>query len=1053
MVKLSLPTDKFQAIEKLPNPSFIKCIVYKGRNEETKENVLIWRLTQPSESELNSIKKSFFHSCFLKVKETFTNENKGHFFITNQPRLGSLTEYLKNHGPLSESGIRSVMKQLLEVADFLQKQQLVHLCFDVENIFVEEVLDEKENNAEIKIKISPFGLLQHCCSFCSEKQDSKKNDSCYTTDYCKHIRDLALSLLMVLLALLRGKRRSETLLEKSEIAQDEYRRETEALANELMLKAFCGNVEYSVDADIKYPFKSLLEFKHHHFSPRSISEASLNSAFSDNNEKSIASAPTMTQQQPPCFQRAPSEVFQTRAPSRTGELKNGINRSITSLRSMKSSKSMKSGKSVKSTKSGKSGSMVDGTRWPLPKLPVEQRVCRVTDYGRFIYDTSEKTIFEFTNGTGMVQGICEVQQTPDQKQKLKLFKPLKSGPLPSQNEDLVKHAETPTKEFDSSSKLDSTAICLYHMICNDIEAFLSHTAAWILRAPFAIPGAVGMIMHSGDVQLTFGEHNSTYFRKMDSDEIVTKNGGPELSLEQLEVFEAVSLVLESHRSAWQNFSFIRSLKTDLTCYLSPIGPIFPINPGFVLLQPQVCVEDQYKESLEEFNRFRIHMALPGFQKFNQRFFIHHQVSSDSVFKVYKCMEKESHSAFFCLVRDFVKEEEIEQDFRDFFLNCTKNMVLHQNLHSFIEVFSDKKETFSALVTEEENWTLFKKYVKFQKDKYFEAHFGNTREKIEESQNDSEEEFDVIQNKDDRESTSGSWEAVVDERGEFDRSMSEYFQNSEKEEDSYEIGGNYDISEVRTDIEDETGSVEMTVEDNNEARIVVEDNKVETTIEEYNEIAEQVPDKEIKNNSQFTGLKNPESISAKSFGYKIPSLKFIFNSKPVLNSENGIIEYGKDFFVFVRTNKKEKFIVFINLVKDFDEISNVVFEVNCGKLMFNHISEVNSEVIFALSSISVAIYDVLSKTITVAIKNPGNIDGLTVEIFGNNGIKYIYKNSVLHIRNAASVFSRTKDAPEILSKNYGKITSEILLNSFQDIRDAIKIQDSVLSKRVQMTFYF
>ena len=74
----------------------------------------------------------------------------------------------------------------------------------------------------------------------------------------------------------------------------------------------------------------------------------------------------------------------------------------------------------------------------------------------------------------------------------------------------MKHHDVPIKEFDSPSKLDSTAICLYHMICNDIEAFLSHTAAWILRAPFAIPGAVGMIMHSGDVQLTFGEP-SEYF--------------------------------------------------------------------------------------------------------------------------------------------------------------------------------------------------------------------------------------------------------------------------------------------------------------------------------------------------------------------------------------------------------------------------------------------------------------------------------------------------------------------------------------------------------------
>ena len=98
--------------------------------------------------------------------------------------------------------------------------------------------------------MSPFGLLQHECKFCGEKSEVKNpDDAFYATDYCKHIRDLSLSLLTVMLCLLRGQKRKEILLSASEVAQDEYRRETEALANELMLKAFCGNVEYSVDCE------------------------------------------------------------------------------------------------------------------------------------------------------------------------------------------------------------------------------------------------------------------------------------------------------------------------------------------------------------------------------------------------------------------------------------------------------------------------------------------------------------------------------------------------------------------------------------------------------------------------------------------------------------------------------------------------------------------------------------------------------------------------------------------------------------------------------------
>lgn len=86
------------------------------------------------------------------------------------------------------------------------------------------------------------------------------------------------------------------------------------------------------------------------------------------------------------------------------------------------------------------------------------------------------------------------------------------------------------------------------------------------------------------------------------------NNGPELGDEQYEVFEAVSMVLEAHRNAWVAFPFIRMLKTDIACHLSLPAPIFPINSSqcapIVLVRPQVHynTDDQYRESLEEFNR-------------------------------------------------------------------------------------------------------------------------------------------------------------------------------------------------------------------------------------------------------------------------------------------------------------------------------------------------------------------------------------------------------------------------------------------------------------------
>uniref|UniRef100_A0A914PJQ7 Uncharacterized protein n=1 Tax=Panagrolaimus davidi TaxID=227884 RepID=A0A914PJQ7_9BILA len=103
-----------------------------------------------------------------------------------------------------------------------------------------------------------------------------------------------------------------------------------------------------------------------------------------------------------------------------------------------------------------------------------------------------------------------------------------------------------------------------------------------------------------------------YWRKHNSSEIISLNNGGELGDEQIEVFEAISQVLEAHRTAWVSYSFIRMLKTDLSCHLALPSPIFPINhqqcgggiAPYMLVRPQVHynTDEQYLESLEEFNR-------------------------------------------------------------------------------------------------------------------------------------------------------------------------------------------------------------------------------------------------------------------------------------------------------------------------------------------------------------------------------------------------------------------------------------------------------------------
>ena len=128
----------------------------------------------------------------------------------------------------------------------------------------------------------------------------------------------------------------------------------------------------------------------------------------------------------------------------------------------------------------------------------------------------------------------------------------------------------------------------------------------VLKLSFALESPGIDSKNPATTSVTPSVSGYVYWRKHDSAEIVSMNNGPELGDEQIQVFEAISLVLEAHRSAWVAFPFIRMLKTDLTCNLSFPSPIFPLNtsqcPPMVIVRPHYNTEDQYLESLEEFNR-------------------------------------------------------------------------------------------------------------------------------------------------------------------------------------------------------------------------------------------------------------------------------------------------------------------------------------------------------------------------------------------------------------------------------------------------------------------
>lgn len=108
-------------------------------------------LQKPSNEELETLKTVENCQYFLKVKDSFENQNGGKFFITDSSKDGTLSEYLRNDGPLTEGLIRSIMNQLLEIADYLQRQQLAYISFDNDNIFVEKVIDSETEIESINI--------------------------------------------------------------------------------------------------------------------------------------------------------------------------------------------------------------------------------------------------------------------------------------------------------------------------------------------------------------------------------------------------------------------------------------------------------------------------------------------------------------------------------------------------------------------------------------------------------------------------------------------------------------------------------------------------------------------------------------------------------------------------------------------------------------------------------------------------------------------------------------------------------------------------------------
>ena len=94
------------------------------------------------------IMKCIKHPSIIKIVDFFeTNDNFNivmeHFSTT------SLTEFAKNHRPISDSTMRSIVKQLAEAIAYLHKMRIAHRDIKPDNILI---------NEQNQIKIIDLGL-------------------------------------------------------------------------------------------------------------------------------------------------------------------------------------------------------------------------------------------------------------------------------------------------------------------------------------------------------------------------------------------------------------------------------------------------------------------------------------------------------------------------------------------------------------------------------------------------------------------------------------------------------------------------------------------------------------------------------------------------------------------------------------------------------------------------------------------------------------------------------------------------------------------------------
>ena len=100
------------------------------------------------------------------------------------------------------------------------------------------------------------------------------------------------------------------------------------------------------------------------------------------------------------------------------------------------------------------------------------------------------------------------------------------------------------------------------------------------------------------------------------------------------------------------------------------------------------------------------MSLPGFKKFNEKFFIYHVLYSDSEIELYQCLDKKDHSFVSCLIQNLNEDEKNQHSLSE----VMDNKISHKNLFNLIEVFKDNKDRSLVIVVEDKSKLSLGKYV-------------------------------------------------------------------------------------------------------------------------------------------------------------------------------------------------------------------------------------------------------------------------------------------------------------------------------------------------------